>query len=406
MRQLAPRDARSLFERAWAYGLRAGLLSEQRREELLLEGTRAIRKIADILGTEHLRGDLERALRSMLGLLNIHLERVSGGDVEQAARSLAEHGLLFHTRGASRAIKRVLAAADRRDPDALDPHEQQRYEEIVVTEWPGRSLADLLAHEEESRQARAMREAAHALVHTLGGSPGLDDAEPQALIMTGLLVLAYQPTCSWIRDLRSFEGLLAAVRRSPGRLDRLPQGIPPVHREAIAAVWAASAGIVRASVVDSALPLHVLAAGGPDENPLYGHLAPPDDGFEFVASHDVATTAHWEKLTRGSSAEPQLLLVLLQHVAGVTDKPPFSLKTIARLLQTQLRERPADRLLSDWLAANVPHHRQPDLTALWADFWEEREALAATDPAHEDFKPFARTWFPMRAPSGSRSPQR
>ena len=64
MTPLAHRDARSLFERAWSHGMRTGLINAQRREELLVEGTRAIRKIADILGTEHLRGDLERPARS------------------------------------------------------------------------------------------------------------------------------------------------------------------------------------------------------------------------------------------------------------------------------------------------------------------------------------------------------
>ena len=397
MTSLAHRDSRSLFERAWSHGMRTGAIGAQRREELLAEGTRAIRKIADILGSEHLRGDLERAMRSMLGLLNIHLERVSGGDVEQAARSIAEHGLLFHTRGASRAIKRVLAAVDQRDPEALNPDQQRRYEEIVVTEWPGRSLDYLLERERGARQERATREAARALVRALGGAPGLDDSEPEPVIMTGLLVLAYQANKAWIRDVRGFEGLLAAVRKSPARLGRIPPGIPEAHRPAIEAVWAANAAIIRARVVDSKLPLHVLAAGGPDVNPLHGHLELPDAALEEVEGHGMATTTHWEKLTKGTSDEARLLLVLLQGVAGVTDKPPFSLKAVARLLDTGLREKPADSLLADWLTANVPHRRQSDLLELWEAFWEEREVLSSQDPANDDFKHFARTWFPMRS---------
>ena len=176
----------------------------------------------------------------------------------------------------------------------------------------------------------------------------------------------------------------------------------PAHREVIEPVWTANAVLIRSHVVDSVLPLHVLAAGGPDVNPLHGHLELPDDALEEVDGHAVATTTHWEKLTRGTSDEARLVLILLQGVVGITEKPPFSLKAVAGLLTTALREKPANRLFQDWLTANVPHRLQPDLAELWEAFWEEREALPSDDPASDDFKHFARTWFPMRAPRGAR----
>ena len=120
MSALAHHDPRTLFERAWSDGLRSGLITDARREELIREATRAIRKIASVLGSEFLRDDLERAMRSMLGLVNLNLEKLTRGDVEAAARSLAEDGLVFHTRGASQAIKRVLAIESGQDPDELD----------------------------------------------------------------------------------------------------------------------------------------------------------------------------------------------------------------------------------------------------------------------------------------------
>ena len=45
---------------------------------------------------------------------------VRGFDLSEAARSIALRGLLFHTRGASQAIKRLLAEAEGNDPEALD----------------------------------------------------------------------------------------------------------------------------------------------------------------------------------------------------------------------------------------------------------------------------------------------
>jgi len=394
---VAHHDSRSLFEQAWSLGIRTGVLTPRRREELLVEGTRAIRKIADLFGTEYLRGDLERAMRSMLGLLNIHLERVSGGDVEKAAMSIAENGLLFHTRGASRAIKRVLAVSHRQNPDTLEPEDLRRYETIVVTEWPTRSLAYLLEREQGAREDLALREAAQALVSALDGPSDLSESEPGPVIMTALLALACQTQPSWPRHLRGFEALLAAVRRSPAKLDRMPQGVPAAHREVVGSVWAANAGVIKALVADTSVPLHVLAGGGPDVNPLYGRLEVPDDTLGEVDGHSIATTAHWQALTRGATDEARLLLVLLQGLAGVTSKPPFSLKSIAGLLKAQLQCKPDDRLFEDWLTANVPYAQHPDLTELWEAFWEERDALLSEDPASDEFKQFARAWFPMRA---------
>ena len=69
MSTLATRDGRTLFERAWAHGIDSGVITEERRDAVLHEGTRAIRRIASIIGSEYLRADLERAMRAMLGFV-------------------------------------------------------------------------------------------------------------------------------------------------------------------------------------------------------------------------------------------------------------------------------------------------------------------------------------------------
>ena len=163
MTAIARHDARTLFERAWQHATRAGLIDAERREVLVAEGNRAIRRIANVLGTESLRDDLERAMRSMLGLVNLHLHRVSGGDVAAAARSLAAHGLLFHTKGASTAIKRVLAIEHGVDPERIDGAHRRRFDEAVVAEWALLPFDELLEREREAERSSALRAAADAL---------------------------------------------------------------------------------------------------------------------------------------------------------------------------------------------------------------------------------------------------
>ncbi|HMS78960.1 MAG TPA: hypothetical protein PKC20_05390, partial [Burkholderiaceae bacterium] len=209
MTAIARHDARTLFERAWQHATRAGLIDAERREVLVAEGNRAIRRIANVLGTESLRDDLERAMRSMLGLVNLHLHRVSGGDVAAAARSLAAHGLLFHTKGASTAIKRVLAIEHGVDPERIDGAHRRRFDEAVVAEWALLPFDELLEREREAERSSALRAAADALADTLEGTPDDGFHEPDQIIMTVLLIRAYAPRATaWIDDVRAFERLL------------------------------------------------------------------------------------------------------------------------------------------------------------------------------------------------------
>ena len=185
MTAVARHDARTLFERAWAHAVREGSLDPERREALLAEGVRGIRRIATVLGTEHLREDLERAMRAMMGLVNLHLEKVSGGDVALAARSIVERGLLFHTKGASQSIKRVLAVEQGEDPDELEPATLRRFDAEVVAHWAQLPFAELAAREREAAERRRRFGAARALRAVLGNTGPEPDpaiAEPLSLI--------------------------------------------------------------------------------------------------------------------------------------------------------------------------------------------------------------------------------
>jgi hypothetical protein len=243
---LAHRDGRTLFERTWSYGIDSGLITEARRDAVLHEGTRSVRRIAGVLGSEFLRADLERAMRAMLGLVNLHLEKVSRGDLETAARSIADNGLLFHTRGASRAIKRVLASEEGLNPDELDASTQRRFEEAVVSEWAGFTFADFAKREQGADDARRTREAGHAIARMLRGQAPDPFEDPEKVIMTALLILACRKERAWIPEVTEFEALLGAIRASPALLQHFPGDVPRGHEDTLRRVWSAYVGKVRA----------------------------------------------------------------------------------------------------------------------------------------------------------------
>lgn len=397
MTGLATRDARTLFERAWSHGVRSGLIDGGRRETLVAEGTRAMRRIASVLGTESLREDLERAQRSMLGLIDLHLRRVSRGDVEAAARSLADNGLLFHTKGASGRIKRVLAMEHGVDVEALTATDKRRFEEAVVTEWAHLPHDELVERERGAEIASRRRAAAAAMAATLEGTPPEPYYEPEQVILTALLIHAYAREKAWIDDVRGFETLMAAVRKAPSRFRKLPAGVPAEHHETVRAVWLADGPKVVDAITGTDTPVHQLVAGDPLANPLHGWLVLPADALGDLEDIGEQTTAHWEALTRDGADEARLLALMLQGAMGFEAKLPLAPRTAETLLKKTLAERPDDRLIAAWLDANAPHQLHAGLLELWRDFWDERETVLDADAKADAYRTFAREWLPVKA---------
>jgi hypothetical protein len=393
---LARHDPRTLFERAWTHGVRTGAIDPARREALVAEGARAMRRIASVLGSEALREDLERAMRSMLGLVNLHLARVSGGDVAAAARSLAEHGLLFHTKGASQAIKRVLAVEHGLDPDAVDAAHRRRFEEAVVAEWAHQPFEALAERERLADIASRRRAAAAALAATLEGTPPEPYYEPEQVILTALLIRAYAGRPAWIDDVRGFEALLQAVRRAPARLRELPAGVPSAHRATIEEVRASEGPRLIEAITKTDVPVHQLVAGDPIGNPLHAWLVLPADALGDVEELGELATSHWQALTGGATDEPRLLALMLQGVVGFDATWPATPKAAETLLRKVLLERPDPRRLQSWIDANAPHQYHAGLLELWDDFWDERESTLEADAGADAYRRFAAEWLPVK----------
>lgn len=396
--RLARHDARTLFERAWALASETGELDAVRREALIAEAVRAIRRIASVLGSEFLREDLERARRSMLGLINLHLERVSAGEVAAAARSLVDKGLLFHTKGASQSIKRVLALEHGVEPDALTPSLRQRFEEEVVAYWAHLPYASLIAREAAAEQLQRRRAAAAALSDLLEGEPPEPWYDPEQTILTALTILVYGREPAWIHDAKGFERLLAAFRSAPARFLRLPEGLPAGHQAVIETVWREHGGNLLETIVAAEVPLHQLVAGDPTTNPLHAWLVlPAGDALGDVDALGEQATSHWQALTGGATDDERLLAVMLDGVLGLQQRWPIGLQAAETLLRTRLVRRPEPQAIERWLEANAPHPYHADLLDLWDAFWEAREEDLDAGSTSAAVRVFAREWLPVRA---------
>jgi hypothetical protein len=393
---VAHRDARSLFERAWSLAVRDGLVAPARREALLVEGTRGIRRIAGVLGTEHLREDLERAMRAMLGLVDLHLHSLSGGDVVTAARSIADHGLLFHTKGASQAIKRVLATEQGEDPDEIDAATLRRFDEEVVGHWARMPYAEFASRVRGADERRRRLGAARALCDLLDGADSEAWHEPEQVVMTALMVLAWSPRREWASDVKAFERLLIAARKAPGRLESLPPGVPAPYVQIVERIRAEHAPRLAQLLADRSVPLHRLVGGDPLGNPLHDLVVVPDSALDALDVLGAETTSHWEALTGGRSDDAHLLLALLEGTLALGLKPPLGVKQAETLVRTLPMRQPPESTLRTWLDANAPHAYHEGLVELWTTFFEELEDLGEA-PSSEAARAFAADWLPVRA---------
>ncbi|MEI7445117.1 MAG: hypothetical protein WCK28_09535 [Burkholderiales bacterium] len=407
MTAVARHDGRTLFERAWSHAVREGLLGDERREALLAEGVRGLRRIATVLGTEHLRDDLERAMRAMMGLVNLHLEKVSAGDVAMAARSIVERGLLFHTKGASQSIKRVLAVEEGEDPDELDPVTLRRFDAEVVAHWALLPYAEFAAREREAAERRRRFGAARALRAVLGNTgPDLDPSIAEPYVMTALLILAYAPERAWVQDLRGFEQVLERARRFPERFADLPAGVPEAYRPIVDAIFRESVRPVMEIVLDASIPIHQLVAGsldGPGAR-LMERLVFPDSALDEVDAYEAETTSHWAALTGGRADEETLVTVMLAGALGESASLPLTVPAAEGLLRTAIAAGlPDESAVASWLDANAPHAFHEGLLDLWSGFVDEFELQISDETPPSSLRRFAQEWLwvaaPVKAPS-------
>ena len=146
-RQIAVFDDRPFFERALAFGVRAGILDGEKLAAIGDEAPKGMVQIAEYFGTQYLRPNIDEARERIVNLVSLFLEEQSGGDLEKAARSLRDGSFLSHSRGGSELLKSLWAMPEDASLGIMVKQSQKSF----LADWSLRSIADY-------RQARAERQ--------------------------------------------------------------------------------------------------------------------------------------------------------------------------------------------------------------------------------------------------------
>ena len=359
MSRLVDHDARTVFEKAWLHGIASGVIDSDISTRVARDGARAIRQFASVLGSDHLRIDLERAMRSMLALINLNLEYETGQDAGKAARSIAVNGIGHHTREAARHMK--AAGYDVRG---------------IVTDRAFMEFDGYQTMIGESEKSVKRVEVAQWALSAIGYTDSVDAVNASLAIRTALLFMVFKPKTQWLGDMAGFETMLKAVR-AKAKIKKVttPKFVPEDLQLLVAEECVLLEKKILELILDDHIEVHQLASS----HDLAALILTPG-AAAFGQRAEELYTSHWLKLTAGADDEDVLVSLMLSGV--FFEKARRSLTVAeAKLVAEKLDEMPAKSGITGWLEDNAPYPLQEGLLDLWQSFWLEANASYFASPA-------------------------
>jgi hypothetical protein len=376
-RQLAVFDERPFFERALAFGVRAGILADAKIAAIVDDGPKGMVQIAEYFGTQYLRPNIDEARERIVNLVSLFLEEQSGGDLEKAAHSLRDGTFLSHSRGGSEMLKSLWAMPE----DASFGIMIKQSQKLFLADWSLRSSADY-------RQARAERQDHQQTIDTalwFAESLGVPAEEistvaSESIIRTAVLLHLAGSTAASLPNAAEFVGILAKLRE---------KGVPAKGRKSLAAVFKALPEAYQAAarrelhkvesddlprILDASQAMNKLI---PELEPLYFLR---DFGLEEASQFSAGVSQDWQKITAGKVDDNSLLTIFLCLAVDMAPRAALS-KAAARTLIGKIRKEGLQRQPAlAFIRAFAPYAMQDDLEALWNEVFPELEN-ALVDPA-------------------------
>lgn len=381
-------DARPFFEKALQFGVKNGILDQQKLDAIGNDAPKGMVQIARYFGSEYLRPELEKAKDRLINLVSLYLEHTSGGDLRQAAESLRDHSFLSRSKGGSDLLKSLLAMPQN---SHFGMNERQGFTDEHIPQlakWSLRSLADYQAEYAERSQVAQLMDAAIWLADALGlDATELQDAgkDAEAVIRTALLILATRG--SDMPDWVAFEKMVLALRKKYGMTTRpddakrpifspaLPKNLPDRFKPAVEAVrQSVIADLPR--ILDPALPVRKLF----DQTPAFmGRYFWLEDGLSEVDHYDRSASAAWHKATGGHGDDGSLLTLFLCVAAGVAPKTLLTEKEAAKIIRKIRKSGINPELSEQYIEQHAPEQHRDDYVRMWLDFIDEARPTLESD---------------------------
>lgn len=381
-------DARPFFERALQFGVKNGIISQQKLDAIGNDAPKGMVQIARYFGNENLRPELEKAKDRLVNLVSLYLEHSSSGDLRQAAESLRDHSFLSRSKGGSDLLKGLLAMPQN---SHFGMNEHQGFTDEMIPQlakWSLRSLADYQAEYAKRSQVAQLMDAAIWLADALGlDATELQDAgkDAEAVIRTALLILATRrgDMPDWV----AFEKMVTALRkkydvttrpddaRGPIFSPPLPKNLPERFKPAVEAVRQTVISDLP-KILDSTLPARKLF----DQTPAFmGRYFWLEDGLNEVDHYDRSASAAWHKATGGHGDDGSLLTLFLCVAAEVAPKTLLTEKEAAKIIRKIRKSGINPELSEQYIEQHAPEQHRDDYARMWLDFIDEARPTLESD---------------------------
>ncbi|MEO6103572.1 MAG: hypothetical protein ABIP44_08040, partial [Pseudoxanthomonas sp.] len=332
-------DKRPFFEKALQHGVRHGIIAAAKLADMCQEAPKGMVQIARYFGTEYLRPDLERARDRLVNLVSLYLEQSTGGDLDQAAKSLRDHSLLSRSKGGSDMLK-ALIAMPQSSHFGMQEHGVFEDKHIpLLAKWSLRSLPEYQAERAARRHATSLVEAAVWMAAQLGlDAEDLEDAgkDAEAVVRTALLVRACRRSA--MPDWAGFEKMVLALRqkyatRADDQAATVPIGLPRnLPAQYLEVVQSVQASVVQdmSRILDASLGVRKLF----DQTPAFlGRYFWSEDAMADLDHFERSNSVLWEKATEGHSDDSSLLTLFLRIATHGKHATLLTRKTAASLVK-------------------------------------------------------------------------
>ncbi|MDP9900952.1 hypothetical protein [Variovorax ginsengisoli] len=378
-------DERPFFEKALQHGVRHGIIGPAKMAAMCQEAPKGMVQIARYFGTEYLRPDLERARDRLINLVSLYLEYSTGGDLDQAAKSLRDHSLLSRSKGGSDMLK-ALIAMPQSSHFGMQAHGVFENKHIpLLAKWSLRSLHEYHAERTARSHATTLVEAAVWMATQLGlDADDLEDAgrDAEAVVRTALLVHACRRNS--MPDWAAFEKMVMGLRKkyAPRADDQaapvpigLPRDLPAQYLDVVQSV---QASVVQdmPRILDATLGVRKLF----DQTLAFlGRYFWIEDAMADLDHFERSNSVVWEKATEGHTDDSSLLTLFLRIATHGKPTTLLTRKTAASLVK-KIRTSGLDAdLPRQFVLQHAPMQVQGDYLHLWNAFIDEAEPVLRSD---------------------------
>ncbi|PFH09830.1 hypothetical protein BCF11_2234 [Collimonas sp. PA-H2] len=356
-------DKRPFFEKALGFGLKSGILDQEKCRAMIEDAAKGTVQVAAFFGTSHLHTDLENARQRIVNLISLYLEQTFSGDLRKAAESMRDNTFLSHSRGGNEMLKALHALPDSTifgDTKGQGLKEFQDERTLAKPFSPNAYRKELKSREE----AAAVLAAALWFADDMGVErAALEFAGAETVIRTALLVrlggteefpgrLGFAKLVATVRDEAVVGGKLKIPRQ-------LLDDVPAEHRDI--------AGRVRREIEKQ----DALADAGVGLDSLLNLIELRyfvlEGGLEDVDGFDALVSKEWSKVTKGKEDPYSRLTVFMCIAAGAKPKTAVS-ETEARSMIRRVREHgfESEAVLA-FIRDAAPFEIKDNLLSLWED---------------------------------------